>query len=631
MAKKRTTTAKKTTAAAAIAKLGPPLETLDVELDWIEPSPYQPRMDFPAAEIAALGQELAGLGQLHPIAVRRVGVGHLDFELLDGERRLRAAKTAAMTTLRAEVFEATDAQARQIVLSTALHRQDLSPIEEARAYRTALVAGDAAGPTELARQLNVSQGQVSNALRLLDLPQSWIDRLISREITARHARAVLPFKDYPDLLAALERAIGKEIIDSGEPFGTADWEREVIPEVVRQNTRSLRGPHGDGFLYDPRRGRVSIFQPTVKEHVELAMVELDSEQRASNTELFDRLQEEHAERELASRREAEESLATDEHGSDTNGEEEGLGSSDLGLGEEEDHAVLEGRLEEVYQQHLIGKKKLGQFEIEFIHAVRDGSVHLLFPGTVAWDQALAILEGHDQNSKTEDLSPKTSAETSSETPHRDRAEMVKELRDNREAPAAGESLGEKIYAWRQAWTRKLIAEELPLACEVDVMRLLVLASTCWTLPVDGEADLDALLAEARAPRKKSLTEQLFGLEAWDAGKVAAGLMARRFYTEDEGPIFDVPAADMEEIALRLEIDLEEAWAENRVLARVAYLDLHTTGELLALAKEMKLELPKSALTMSKKNVVAAIEKELDDHTDGFPMPKEIARAKPRKA
>ena len=113
----------------------------------------------------------------------------LRYELVDGERRLRAVKLLGWKTIRAEIGDYTDAQVRAIVLATALQRKDLNAIEEARAMKAALDAGDAAGPTELAQQLGLSQGQVSNRLRLLELPADVQVKIISREIPPSHARA----------------------------------------------------------------------------------------------------------------------------------------------------------------------------------------------------------------------------------------------------------------------------------------------------------------------------------------------------------------------------------------------------------------------------------------------------------
>ncbi len=138
---------------AALGRIGP-TELLPV--DRIEPSPWQPRIEF--GDIEALAALLREQGQLQPITVRRLAEGA--YQLVDGERRWRAARTLGWTGIRAEVLELDDAAARQALLTAGLQHQSFSPIEEARAFRAALDAGDAPGPTELARRLGVSQGHV---------------------------------------------------------------------------------------------------------------------------------------------------------------------------------------------------------------------------------------------------------------------------------------------------------------------------------------------------------------------------------------------------------------------------------------------------------------------------------------
>lgn len=270
------------------------LEHANLGLGEIDPSPYQPRRDFGAEELSELAESMTRQGQIEPIAVRRV---EGRYELLAGERRWRAATLAGMTTIRAEVHDCTDAQARQIALAENIHRKALSPIEEAAAYRSMIDAGDVDGPTELARQLGIHQSTVSNRLRLLDLPELWQARVISREITERHARAVLPYLDYPSLMAAFCEAIDKEVEDAGEMPSVAVWEEEIMPQVIRAHTRTMDGEDGTGLVFDSKRGRrVQIFEPTPKQAKALGIVTIKGERRATNEELWNQLQEEFLQR-----------------------------------------------------------------------------------------------------------------------------------------------------------------------------------------------------------------------------------------------------------------------------------------------------------------------------------------------
>lgn len=266
----------------------------------IDVCPYQPRKDFPKEEIQALGESMIAQGQLTSILVRDGLAGR--FELIDGERRWRACIAVGITTIRADCIEASDADVRAAVLATALQRKELNAIEEARAFRTAIDAGDAAGPTELAKQLGLSQGHVSNRLRLLDLPESWQARVISREIPATHARSVARYKDSPALLEELAQEIAEEA-KAGRSIGSAeDWD-ETVDRMAYEISKPIAGKQWSEKL----REQVSIFKPTDEQREQLAIVEIKkpwcpgTEERATNIELWHELQAEH-EAKVASRK-----------------------------------------------------------------------------------------------------------------------------------------------------------------------------------------------------------------------------------------------------------------------------------------------------------------------------------------
>lgn len=272
---------------AAPRRVAPPVEHRNLDIDLIDPSPFQPRTEFPDEEIEALAGSITAAGQLQPVSVRPVD-GR--YQLLAGERRLRACRAAGLATVRAEILDADDAHARQIGLVENLHRADLGPIEKARGMIAMIDAGDADGPTALARQLGLAQSTVSNLLRLLELPEDWQARVISREIGERHARAVLPYVGYPAILEqAAEFLAGHE---GDEPATVAEFEA-ALPGLVRRATRTLDGQDDSGFVFDLRRGkRVPIFAATSKQLTELGVIRLDGEHLATNVELWEQLQEE---------------------------------------------------------------------------------------------------------------------------------------------------------------------------------------------------------------------------------------------------------------------------------------------------------------------------------------------------
>jgi len=274
---------------------------LDLEVERIERCPFQPREHFPDAEIRALADAIAGQGQIHPIAVRPAfpfsGVQADRFELVDGERRLRAVKLLGWKTIRSEVGPYTDAQVRAIVLTTALQRADLSAIEEARAFRAAIDAGDADGPTQLATQLGLSQGHVSNRLRLLELPERIQAKVISREIPATHARSIARYAGSPALLKKIEEGIVfARRYHGGLPSAQA-FDGDV-DRMAYNATRTM-----DGRVYSHKLGRnIPLFTPTDEQRDALGLIEVTQgympksqnkpELRATNTELWEKLQAE---------------------------------------------------------------------------------------------------------------------------------------------------------------------------------------------------------------------------------------------------------------------------------------------------------------------------------------------------
>jgi ParB family chromosome partitioning protein len=158
----------------------------------IRPNPHQPRRHFDEAALSSLAASIRRRGLLQPLLVRRVDDG---FELIAGERRLRAAQRAGLEMVPVVIREAADPQERlELALIENLQREDLTALEEAEAYRHLI---DTYGLTqdELAQAVGKSRPAVTNALRLLALPEAVKAQLEGGELTAGHARAVLSVGD----------------------------------------------------------------------------------------------------------------------------------------------------------------------------------------------------------------------------------------------------------------------------------------------------------------------------------------------------------------------------------------------------------------------------------------------------
>lgn len=179
---------------------------VEVPIDRIQPNPYQARRSFDDERLAELAESIKGHGILQPLLVRRRGEG---FELAAGERRWRAARLAGLTTVPVVVKEMGDEEIARIGLVENLQREDLNPMEEARAYKRLI---DEFGVTQddLAETLGKSRPAITNTLRLLNLPDEIQGHVSRGTISMGHARALLALED-----AQLQVQVCNEIIAKG--------------------------------------------------------------------------------------------------------------------------------------------------------------------------------------------------------------------------------------------------------------------------------------------------------------------------------------------------------------------------------------------------------------------------------
>lgn len=171
-------------------------------IDEIRTNPQQPRRSFEIDALAELSASIAELGILQPLLVRPRDDG---YELIAGERRLRAAADAGLSEVPVAVVDTDDRGSLERALVENLQREDLNPIEEAAAYRQLMEEG---GLTQeaLGTRLGRNRVSVTNALRLLDLPVEVQSLLTSRRITAGHGRALLGLQGNPLQLRIARRA-----------------------------------------------------------------------------------------------------------------------------------------------------------------------------------------------------------------------------------------------------------------------------------------------------------------------------------------------------------------------------------------------------------------------------------------
>ena len=164
---------------------------VNVKISEIEPNREQPRKEFDSEALSELADSISQHGVLQPLLLRPLLTG--GYRIVAGERRWRAARMAGLTEVPAVIREMTDAEEMLFALIENLQREDLTPLEEARGYRTLIETQDFT-QEEVSQAVGKSRPAITNALRLLNLPEDIQQMLENGEITAGHARTLLSFK-----------------------------------------------------------------------------------------------------------------------------------------------------------------------------------------------------------------------------------------------------------------------------------------------------------------------------------------------------------------------------------------------------------------------------------------------------
>ncbi len=162
-------------------------ETQVIEIQKIKPNRYQPRLEFDHAALEELAQSIRENGLIQPITVRKT---EEDYEIIAGERRYRACQLAGFKEVPCYVLSPTEEQAAQMALVENIQRENLTPIEEARAFVQIMRQGGLT-QEELAKKIGKKQSTVANKIRLLNLPEEIKEGILQKQITERHARALL--------------------------------------------------------------------------------------------------------------------------------------------------------------------------------------------------------------------------------------------------------------------------------------------------------------------------------------------------------------------------------------------------------------------------------------------------------
>lgn len=207
----------------------------------IRPNPYQPRRNFNKRSLEELSQSIKSYGVIQPISVRQITVD--SYELIAGERRLRASQLAELEEVPALIVDYRDRESAMIALIENLQREDLNFIEEAKGYYN-LISDHKFTQQELAEKIGKSQSTIANKMRLLKLPSDIQKSLVEEELTERHGRALLKLPDDDLRKEVLDKVISKGLnVSSTEDLvdGVLNSLREKEEEEnkPKQNIKSL--------------------------------------------------------------------------------------------------------------------------------------------------------------------------------------------------------------------------------------------------------------------------------------------------------------------------------------------------------------------------------------------------------
>jgi ParB family chromosome partitioning protein len=221
----------------------------ELPVSAIRPNSRQPRNSFPEAGIRELAASIREVGILQPLVVRSTSAG---FELIAGERRLRAAREAGLGRVPVLIRQAGENESMELALVENLQRENLSPLETAAAYQ-ALMDGFGLSKDQLARRLGKSRAAVTNTLRLVQLPESIQGLLGEGKISEGHARALLGLEN-EEQMTALARKVGDEklsvrkteelaremLVNPGTPSQAASERRAATPAEFNEASRLIR-------------------------------------------------------------------------------------------------------------------------------------------------------------------------------------------------------------------------------------------------------------------------------------------------------------------------------------------------------------------------------------------------------
>ena len=229
-------------------------DQMQIPVNEIRPNPYQPRKVFDDAALQELKVSIEQHGVFTPILVKKSIAG---YDLITGERRLRATKLAGLSTIPAIIVQFDDQEMMEIALLENIQREDLNVIEEAKAYEQLIHKLDYT-QEQLAKRVGKSREHITNLLRLLRLPEDVQQLAIDKQLSMGHLRALLSLKNEEDM-----RRIAKMAIDQGLSVRKVE---QLVKESAQKKPKAPAAiPYQENlFVKDAQRPMEEFFQTNVK-------------------------------------------------------------------------------------------------------------------------------------------------------------------------------------------------------------------------------------------------------------------------------------------------------------------------------------------------------------------------------
>jgi ParB family chromosome partitioning protein len=242
-------------------------EIINIPITKIRQNMYQPRKIFNQEALIELSESIREFGVLQPISVRRINDNL--FELVAGERRLRASQLAGLTEIPAIIVDITDTESAVLALIENLQREDLNYLEEAEGYYN-LIKEHGFTQEELAVRIGKKQSTIANKLRLLKLSNEVKEMLISEGLTERHARALLKLED-----ESLQKKVIGEVIKKGL---TVKKTEELIEKILNENQNINKNNKNNKNKYKWNIN-TKIITNTIKQIMEKSGIEAEYKQK----------------------------------------------------------------------------------------------------------------------------------------------------------------------------------------------------------------------------------------------------------------------------------------------------------------------------------------------------------------